>query len=426
MAKKIQSILKEVLNKVNPPKEDLDRIDKFLVEFKDNFQKEIKKLKLDVSLFEGGSFAKKTIIKKDIYDSDIFVRFDEKYKEQNISKLTGKILKKFKNVSVIHGSRDYFKIKKSKDFFIELIPVIKVKNPKKAENITDLSYSHVKYINKKIKSQKVLDEIKIAKAFCYANNTYGAESYINGFSGYAIELLVYYYGSFLKFIKEMIKHKDEKIIIDMEKYYKRKNDVLLDMNSSKLDSPLVVVDPTHKQRNVLAALSNETFERFKKEAKKFLKNPSIKSFEIKKVDLEKIKKDSLEKKNEFILLEAKTTKQEGDIAGSKLLKFYRHLDKEISRFFEIKKKGFNYNGKKSARYFFVVNKKKEILFEGPYIKDEKNVKSFKKMHKKTFSKSGKIYAKEKFNLSINNFVKNWKKNYKRKVKEMSIIDLKIV
>ena len=42
MAKKIQSILKEVLNKVNPPKEDLDRIDKFLVEFKDNFQKEIK------------------------------------------------------------------------------------------------------------------------------------------------------------------------------------------------------------------------------------------------------------------------------------------------------------------------------------------------------------------------------------------------
>ena len=99
-------------------------------------------------------------------------------------------------MSIIHGSRDYFQINESKDFVIELIPVIKATDPKKAENITDLSYSHVKYINKKIKNQKILDEIKIAKAFCYATKTYGAESYINGFSGYSLELLIYHYKSF--------------------------------------------------------------------------------------------------------------------------------------------------------------------------------------------------------------------------------------
>jgi len=53
--------------------------------------------------------------------------------------------------------------------------------------------------------KKILDEIRIAKAFCYANNCYGAESYISGFSGYALELLVYHYKSFLKFIKSMVK-----------------------------------------------------------------------------------------------------------------------------------------------------------------------------------------------------------------------------
>ncbi len=423
--KEVDNILKQVLARVEPPKKDLEIINTSLNEFKGRIEKEIRKLKLKVEVFEGGSFAKKTIIKKDVYDVDIFIRFDEKYNGQDISKLVGKLLKGMKNVSVIHGSRDYFRIKKSEDFFIELIPVMKTKEPKKAENITDLSYSHVKYI-KKIKSKKILDEIKLAKAFCYATKTYGAESYINGFSGYAIELLVYYYGGFLKFIKEISKHKEGKIIIDIEKNYKKKNDVLLDMNTSKLDSPIILIDPTFKQRNALAALSEETFKRFKQACKKFLKSPSIKSFEIEKVDLEKVKKDALKKKYEFILLEAKTSKQEGDVAGTKLLKFYKHLEKEIARFFEIKNKGFNYEQKKSARFFFVVERKKELLIEGPFVKDEKNIKMFKKLHKKTFEKKGKLYSKEKIKYGIREFVENWKKKYKKKLRDMSIRGLGIV
>jgi len=425
MSKKINQILNQVLSKVEPPKEDMEIIDNSLTEFKKNISKEIKRLKIDADLFEGGSFAKKTIIKKDVYDVDIFIRFNEKYKNQDISKLAGKLLKKSKNVILTHGSRDYFKIKISPDFFIELVPVIKVNKPENADNITDLSFSHVRYINKKLKSKKTLNEIKIAKAFCYATNTYGAESYINGFSGYAIELLIYYYGSFLKFVKAMAKHKKEKIIIDIEKDYKRK-DILLDMNSSKLESPIILVDPTFKQRNALAALSEETFERFKKDCGKFLKSPSIKSFEIKKVDLEKIEKDAVKNKNEFILLEAKTSKQEGDVAGSKLLKFYNHLEKEILKYFEIKNKGFNYNHQKSARYFFVVKKKSERLIEGPYVNDKRSVKLFKKHHKKTFSKNKRIYTKEKINLSIKEFIQRWKTKYKTKVKEMFIVDLKLV
>ena len=425
MNKKVDDILREVLDKVEPSKQDLENINRSLNQFKEKIEKQIKRQKLDAVIFEGGSFAKKTIIKKDIYDIDLFIRFSEKFKGQNISKLTEKLLKGIKGVSIIHGSRDYFQIKESKDFFIELIPVIKVNEPKKAENITDLSYSHVKYINKKIKSQKVLDEIKIAKAFCYATKTYGAESYIGGFSGYSLELLIYYYKSFLKFIKAMAMHKQGKIIIDIEKYYKNKNNILLDINSSKLSSPIILVDPTYKQRNALAALSKETFERFKQASKKFLKNPSIKCFEIEKADLEKIKKQALKKKYEFILLELKTPKPEGAVAGSKLLKFYNHLKNEVSRFFEIKNKGFDYNQENNAKCFFVAKKKLNQIIGGPFIKDKKNIKAFKKEHKNTFEKAGRIYAREKINFDLNEFIEGWKKKYQKKIAEMSISELKV-
>jgi len=422
--KKINLVLKEVLEKVEPPKEDLELIENSLKDFLKRFEKELKSLRINAEVFVGGSFAKNTVIKKDNYDVDIFVRFDKKYDNKEISALLAKALKNFRNITKVHGSRDYFKLKVGPTFFIELIPVKKIKTLKEAENITDLSYSHVKYINKKVKSKKVLDEIRIAKAFCYANNCYGAESYIQGFSGYALELLIYYYKSFAKFAGAVTKM-EEKVVIDIEKHFRNKQIALMDINTAKLDSPIVLIDPTYKHRNVLAALSDDTFNRFKLACKKFLKNPSVKSFEIEKIDLDKIKADAKKKRYEFVLLEAKTNKQVGDVAGSKLLKFHRHLSSEIEDFFHVKKKGFNYNGKKGARYFFVVKDKGEIIRAGPYLKDKKHVAKFKKKHKKTFSSKGRIHVKKKINFTLKDFISTWKTNNRKKLREMNIIGLKL-
>ncbi len=428
----IPKILKEVLEKINPPEKDLKFISNSLKNFLKKFEKEIKKQKIKAEVFIGGSFAKGTMIKKDVYDIDIFVRFDRIYNKANvdISNLLQKIIKSLKiNFIKIHGSRDYFRIQQRKDFFIELIPVLKISSPKEAENITDLSYSHVKYIKRKIKNEKLKNEIKIAKAFCHANRVYGAESYINGFSGYGLELLIYYYKGFLRFIKAMSKiNIKEKTIIDIERHYPNKNRVLIDMNASKLSSPIILVDPTYKQRNALAALSYETFKKFQTLCKKFLKKPSIKFFEEKKLNLKELKNYARKYSLEMLILKARTNKQEGDIAGSKLLKFFKHLEKEILKYFEIKKKEFNYNGKKSAEYYFIVKSKKYIISQGPFLNDKESVKTFKKAHKKSkfFVKKNKIYAKDKINFTIKDFLKSWKKNNKKRMKEMSIIELKII
>jgi tRNA nucleotidyltransferase (CCA-adding enzyme) len=418
--KKVNSVLKEVLEKINPSKGDLKFIKESLSEFMKRLERRIKENRINAIVFVGGSFAKGTLIKKKDYDIDIFVRFDIKYRNENLSKITEGLLKNI-NHSVIHGSRDYFKIKMRNDIFFEVVPVLEVKNPKEAQNITDLSYFHVKYIKQKV-TNKISDDIKLAKIFCHANNSYGAESYINGFSGYALELLIYHYKSFSKFIEVVAKMKQREII-DIDKLHKDKRTVMLDMNSAKLKSPIILVDPTYRQRNALAALSDETFLKFQKVCKDFLKNPSKKFFETKRIDFEKMEKDAKKKKYEFIVLTTKTDRQEGDIAGSKLLKFHKHLSTELNKFFEIKNSGFEYDDKKSSKSFFVVKSRKEILIQGPRKEDRDNVIKFKKEHKNTFEKSGKIFAREKVNFSIKEFIKNWKEKNRRKMNEMSIIDL---
>ena len=328
--KKIKQIFSEQLSLIKPTKQEFLFLKKNAEGLKSRIEKTAKKLKIKADCFIGGSLAKGTIIKKERHDLDIFARFEKKQKE-NISESLEKILKvsriKFQR---IHGSRDYFiiqdgkgKEKKAKNkIFFEIVPVLKIRNPKQAENTTDLSFFHVSYLARAIrKNPKLADEIMLAKAFCHAQNCYGAESYIKGFSGYAIELLVCGYKGFLNFIKQ-IAHSTAKIVIDKEKLYKNRQDVLLNLNEAKLLSPVVLVDPTFKERNALAALSAETFEKFKKSCAEFLRNPSKRFFEKQEIDINNLKKDAKTKKAQLIMLSCSTDRQAGDVAGSKLLKFF--------------------------------------------------------------------------------------------------------
>ncbi len=426
----LNSVLEEALKKINPPEQEMKFMKNSLKNSEVTIIKRINLLKIDAEIFVGGSFAKRTMIKKNKYDIDIFLRFNKKYKEEEIILFTKRLLENFKGVSIIHGSRDYFQIKLKENLFIELVPVIKIKKPGESKNITDLSYSHVKYIRKKIKQRIILDEIKIAKAFCHANFCYGAESYINGFSGYSLELLVYYYGGFLNFIKAITKmpstnQREDKTVIDIEKHFKNKKSVLMDLNGSKLNSPIILIDPTYKQRNALAALSNETFLKFQEACRNFLKSPSIEFFEVQKVNLERIQETAKKNNYEFIAIEAKTNKQEGDVAGTKLFKFYNHLNEEIKKLFNIKDRGFEYNERTVARYYFVVKSKGKILVNGPYINDKKNFIAFKKAHKKYFLKKERLFSDEVIKIKIQEFIENWKIKNKQKMRDMCIEDLRI-
>jgi len=403
----IKEIIRKQLEKIKLNKEESEKLEKETKNFINKLEENLKKRKIKADVFLGGSLAKKTILKRDKYDIDIFVRFDKKYKDNEISELLGKIVRGKR----IHGSRDYFLARRKKIAF-EVIPVIRINKAVEARNVTDLSYFHVSYVKNRInKKLGLADEIMLAKHFSYCQKVYGAESYIKGFSGYALELLVIYYGSFLNFIKSIAKSKGQ-IIIDPEKYYKNKEEILQNLNEAKLTS-IVFVDPTFKERNALAALSRETLEKFKVVCKEFLSKPSLRFFEEKEID----------RKNFNLILVARTNKQEGDIAGSKLKKFYNFLDGKLGKYFEIKARDFEYDNKKSAYLFFSVKAKKELVLFGPPIIALENVLAFKKKHKNVFIKQGRVFAKEKVSISIREFVNKFKSKNKRRMREMGIVSL---
>ena len=384
MTEKIKEVLKKQITLIKPSEKEQEKIEKETEKFVGELRKKIKKRKIKAEVFVGGSLAKGTLIKKDKYDIDIFVRFDEKYKDNEISE----ILEKLVRGKRVHGSRDYFQTI-LKGILFEIVPTLKIKKPEEAENVTDLSFFHVNYIKNKIKKNKKLaEDIMLAKSFCYCQNCYGAEGYIRGFSGYALELLVSYYGSFLKFIKAINK---EKVIIDAKKFYKNEKEVMLELNEAKLQSPIVFVDPTFKERNALSALSLETFEKFKNACRNFWNFPSERFFEKQNTE-----KNLRKKYKNLIIIEAKTNKQKGDIAGSKLKKFYEFLTFKLGKSFEIKAREFEYDEKRNiGKMYFVLKQKKQILISGPPINKIENLMNFKKKHKKCFIKQGKAYACEK-------------------------------
>jgi tRNA nucleotidyltransferase (CCA-adding enzyme) len=261
------------------------------------------------------------------------------------------------------------------------------------------------------------DEIRLAKSFAHAQNCYGAESYIHGFSGYGLELLISYYGSFLKFIKAVVGYSGKKIVIDPMKFYGR-GKVLNELNESKTSSPMIFIDPTFKERNALAGLNDETFNKFREVCKKFLKKPSVKFFD--KIEVAELFK----KYPDVKIVKIKTNKQAGDIAGSKSKKFFEFFVYSLKKEFEIKKQGFDYDDKKNvALFYFVLEKRGVEVVRGPPVTSVHHLSKFKKAHKGAFIKNHIAYAKIQHKMSFEQWFKWFKKKEVKIIKEMGISEV---
>lgn len=425
--KEARQVLDKQFEQIKPEKELLLLLGKKTKEVIGEITKNLRKKKIKAQVFVGGSFAKGTIIKKEKYDIDLFVRFDKKYKDEEISNLLSKSLPKSEKLERIHGSRDYFKLKLENNIEFEIIPVINIKKPSEARNITDLSYFHVKYVENKIKKQKNLaKEIMLAKAFTHYSKSYGAESYIHGFSGYAVELLIIHYKSLLNFIQAILKDDEEKLILDTEKHYKNKIEVKMLMNFSKMNSPIVLIDPTFKDRNALAGLSKETLDVFKKACSAFLSRPSAEFF-IKKDterDFEFKHKSNI---TEVVKLEVSTKRQPGDIAGTKMKKFYDFLLNQMKRYFDLKDSAFIYNEEANKSRILIHSiPKKEIIFPGPPIAMKEQFQKFKKMHKKLIIKNNISSALEPGYKSFKEYLQVFQAKNEKILDSMDVSQIEIL
>ncbi len=353
----------------------------------------IRKLKENgLEAFIGGSMAKGTMVRRrGRQDIDIFVVFD--YSE-DVLKLEG-VLEKMKlpgDLKKVHGSRDYFHVDCG-DVVLEVIPVVKNSDPELAENVTDMSLSHVKYVKGEIERKPDLaGEVMLAKTFCRAQRCYGAEGYGRGFSGYSLEILVIYFGGFVKFLKGVGKKK----VIDPHKYFRNKMEVLRELNSSKLQGPLVVVDPTYRYRNVCAGLGLETFEKFLEVASNFLKSPSLEGFVRKDFDVEGLKNFASDEKARFLELGLFSDRQEGDIAGTKMRKILGFFVRELERNGqEVLRVEFDYSGSgHEAKGYLVVVENEIVERKGPSVGLQEQAAKFCGAKKDSFKRKGFWWCRE--------------------------------
>ncbi len=274
-------MLSEILKKIKPTKEEVKKINEISEEIVG-----IVREKTNREVMLAGSIAKGTWIRGD-HDIDIFVLFDKG--EENIDKKLIKYLKSLRG-KVIHGSRDYLRLN-YKGFEVEIVPLYKLSSPDEAKNSADASQFHVEYIREKMNS-RIADQVRLLKMFMKASRVYGAETYISGFSGYVAELLMLYYKSFRNMMKIFDEGLRVPLVIDVEGYYKSLSEIKNNLSKSKLNSPMIVIDPTYRYRNAAACLSYETFSKFVFDLRMFKRKPSPDYFRIKEILIDSIERKS--------------------------------------------------------------------------------------------------------------------------------------
>ncbi|MFH1210869.1 MAG: CCA tRNA nucleotidyltransferase [archaeon] len=374
----MDAVLGKVLGRIKPSKDEELAVRRSADEV-------MSKIKVrDAKVILGGSGAKGTWM-KGTHDVDIYVKFDlKKYRDKDISSILGKELKKkFTKVSTLHGSRDYFQIRKS-GFTFEIVPILDIKKSSEAVNITDISPLHTLWVRK---YPQLADDIRLAKAFCRAQSCYGAESYIRGFSGYVIEILVINYGSFMNFIRAVSKWRPEEYVDVMEHG--------VPLNKAKTLSPLILIDPVQPDRNAAAALGREKYYKLIESARAFLKSPSEDFFVRKEFSIDDLKAKA--KGRALVVFEVVPVRGKDDVVGAKLLKAFNYIRGAlVKEGFTVHDSLWNWDG--SAFFCFIVNPDLLPPFKihcGPRASQPDHSKRFVEKNRKyeVFESRGRLCAK---------------------------------
>ena len=402
------SLKDKILAQIKPTDLEHEEFVKVAKRLINKIKRTAKKLDIICSPYIGGSFGKGTYLKGSS-DVDIFMRFDKKYNDSDLSKFLEKILIDSKiKYKKQKGSRDYFSGKFGpKDYKIEfeLVPNRFVTKQSEAVNSTDLSPLHVEFLKFKEKQNPNLcNEIRLAKQFFKAKGLYGAESYIGGFSGHIIDILIMTYGS-LELLVEEAKLWREDMFIDINMTYKgSESDAKIALGEDK-NSKLVIIDPIITNRNAARALSDENYARFLLVCNRISKL-DLDDFKIIKRDYKEVldlhRSFCKDANLNFVGYQIKfnISGESEDIVGSKLKKLHGKLKKLfLSYDFQIFNDEF-FIDIKSGVCLFCFNFEKLILPEYKVLKGPKTfmssaIKSFLKNRDSYFINEDRICVYDK-------------------------------
>ena len=382
-----KKVIQKVLKKIKPSELEKKKLDEVINFCSESLSTALKKYRLRAEVFVGGSAAKDTWISGH-HDIDFFVRFHKSYEGKDIGRLLKHAVKSvFKNAKTVHGTRDYYQVT-YKEFDLEFVPVLEVDSPAVAKNSMDASLFHVEYVKKKIDEKPLLaDNIRLLKAFAKAAGVYGAETHVSGLSGYVTELLMIHFGSFETILAAAERLKPP-ILIDIERHYKNSHDLVLNLGTSKLKSPVVLIDPVLKKRNASAAMQEKKFLKLLLQMRLFSRNPSEAFFREKPCKIKDMKLNSTKR-------------------GTTLVVKKMQMDKKNPETFLAKIKS------KTERIFAILEHLRINVYDYGFFQEKDDVVIFFELETLKISKTYKHLgppvwiAAEHFNA----FVKKWKHVY---------------
>ncbi len=320
-----------------------------------------------------GSIAKDTFL-KDKKDIDIFVLFKRDVPKSDLRSRVLDIAKKAFPLSpflLSYAEHPYVRLT-LEGRRIDIVPAYEIRSSRDLQSAVDRSVLHTRFIRRNL-SVRRRDDVLLLKKFLRSAELYGAEIRVQGFSGYLCELLIIRYRGFVPLLRHASRWKFP-VFIDCAGFYRKSRERRA--ISEKLKHPFIVIDPTDRNRNVAAAVSEENLKRFIARAKRFIANPSGRFFADPKTFEEKMAMLP----NRYLITFAKP-----EVVDDVLWGQLRKLERQLRQFLE--KHEFN------ARVLIdsdglirlVVSFKSDalpstIFLRGPSTALREHVRAFKKSH----------------------------------------------
>ena len=268
-------VQKDVLSQIRPNKEQKSKIDSLSRKALSLANKFAHKYKGKAML--AGSITRNTWL-PDKMEFDVFVLFPEKMSEKQLEKagldvgkkvidaLKGKHETSYAQHPYVRGVVD--------GVDIEVVPAFEVKSAEFIKSAVDRTPFHVRFVEKKL-SPGLADDVRLLKQMLKASNAYGADSKVDGFSGYVCELLIIHYKGFAELLRAA-KRWEPGEVIDMTGAYKKGD--LENLRKQFAGQCMILIDPTDKNRNTAAAVSARNFFKLKRLAADYTSTPTVDYF----------------------------------------------------------------------------------------------------------------------------------------------------
>ncbi|MBP3791658.1 MAG: CCA tRNA nucleotidyltransferase [Methanobrevibacter sp.] len=250
-----------ILKDIKPTLEEKRHIDEVSSNVMSFLQKECDSRNIDANVTLVGSVSKNTALKGKS-DIDIFIAFplntDKKYLKEKGLELAQLCCDEFGSEAQRHFASHPYITTEIEDCEVDIVPCYAIENGSELKSAVDRTILHTRYVKENL-AESQQDEVLLLKRFMAMTGTYGSEFKVGGFAGYLCELLIINYGSFEDTLKSAINWKYGEVID------------LMDYGTSQLfKDPLIVIDPTDKNRNVGAALRLDKMAEFIQSARNYI------------------------------------------------------------------------------------------------------------------------------------------------------------